>query len=276
MSEEIVLQRSPSQSTEPTVDSTPKYPSESIDLPSNGYFYPNTSPLSKGVVELKMMTAKEEDILTSQNLIKKGIVLDKLLESLIVTPNIKIGDLLICDKNALFVAARRLAYGDSYGPLQIKCPSCTEESKETIDLSQLKEKPIDFDKFQKEKNIFEFQLPFSKKMVNFRLLTSKDEDEVDSEVKSVSKYLKSGGSAEITTRLKKLIISIDGNDDRSAINKFVDEELLSRDSSALRAHIRNLSPELDMSFNFRCSSCDHEERMDVPMTVQFFWPDAGV
>lgn len=268
--EEIVLQRSvPELSTQ-----SPKYPTEKIDLPSKGYFYQSNSPLSSGAVELKMMTAKEEDILTSQNLIKKGVVLDKLLESLIVTPNVSVSDLLICDKNALFVAARRLAYGDNYGPLQIKCPQCAEESKETINLSLLTDKDVDFSGFEKGQNVFEFELPFSKKLIRFRLLTSKDEDEIDVEVKSVSKFLKSGGSAEVTTRLKKLIISIDGDSDRSKINKFVDTELLSRDSSALRTFVRKVAPELDLSFNFTCPNCAHEERMDVPMTVQFFWPES--
>jgi len=270
MSEEIVLKRS----TDTPQQTTTSYPSERIDLPSKGHFYNSSSPLSSGTVELKMMTAKEEDILTSQNLIKKGIVLDKLLESLIVTPGVSVSDLLICDKNALFVAARRLAYGDNYGPLQIKCTQCGEESKETINLGLLTEKELDFSGLEKSQNIFEFELPFSKKIVHFKLLTSKDEDEIDTEIKSVSKFLKSGGSAEVTTRLKKLIVSLDGDEDRSKINKFVDTELLSRDSSALRSFVRKITPELDLMFNFTCPSCSHEERMDVPMTVQFFWPES--
>jgi hypothetical protein len=119
-------------------------------------------------------------------------------------------------------------------------------------------------------------LPYSKKIVQFRLLSSKDETDIDVELKATAKFVKSGGTNEITTRLKKLIVSIDGKTDRAFINKFVDNELLSKDSMALRAYARSVSPELDMSFNFVCPSCGSQERMDVPMTVQFFWPESGV
>ena len=271
MSDEIIITRST-----PSKESIPQtsYPTEPIDLPSKGYFYSENDPLSLGYVDMKMMTAKEEDILTSQNLIKKGVVLDKLLESLIVTPNVNIDNLLLCDKNALFVAARRLAYGDSYGPLQIKCQKCYEESKQVVNLGELLEKPYEFEKISKGHNNFEFQLPHSKRVVTFKLLTSKDEVDIDSELKATAKFVKSGGSTEITTRLKKMITSIDGKSDRAIINKFVDSELLSKDSMSLRTHARKLSPELDMTFNFTCPSCGHEERIGVPMTVQFFWPES--
>ena len=271
MSDEIIITRGnqpKEQSPQPT------YPTERIDLPSKGYFYADNDPLSTGYVDMKMMTAKEEDILTSQNLIKKGIVLDKLLESLIVTPGVNIDNLLLCDKNALFVAARRLAYGDSYGPVQIRCQKCYEENKETINLGELKEKPYEFDKISKSSNTFEFVLPYSKKTVIFKLLSSKDEIDIDNELKATAKFVKSGGSTEITTRLKKMILAIDGKNDRGLINKYIDSEMVSKDSMALRAYARTVTPELDMSFNFTCPSCSHEERMDVPMTVQFFWPES--
>jgi hypothetical protein len=270
MSDEIIITRNNSSKDSPLSVS---YPTERVDLPSKGHFYSDSDPLSLGYVDMKMMTAKEEDILTSQNLIKKGVVLDKLLESLIATPNVNIENLLLCDKNALFVAARRLAYGDSYGPVQIKCQKCFEESKTVVNLGELREKSYEFENVTKGHNQFEFQLPYSKKVVTFKLLSSKDETDIDGELKATAKFTKSGGSTEITTRLKKMIISIDGKTDRSSINKFVESELLSKDSIALRTYARELSPELDMTFNFVCSSCGHEERMDVPMTVQFFWPE---
>jgi hypothetical protein len=128
MNDEIIITRSAVQKESQSTS----YPSERIDLPSKGYFYSDNDPLSLGYIDMKMMTAKEEDILTSQNLIKKGVVLDKLLESLIVTPNVNVDSLLLCDKNALFVAARRLAYGDNYGPVQIRCHKCYEESKNVV------------------------------------------------------------------------------------------------------------------------------------------------
>jgi hypothetical protein len=270
MSDEIIITRnSVPKDTQPTA-----YPSERIDLPSKGYFYSDSDPLSLGYVDMKMMTAKEEDILTSQNLIKKGVVLDKLLESLIITPNVNVDNLLLCDKNALFVAARRLAYGDNYGPVQIRCQKCYEESKQVVNLGDLNEKPYNFDKVQKGSNQFEFQLPYSKKTVVFKLLNSKDETDIDGELKATAKFVKSGGSTEITTRLKKMIVAIDGKADRATVNKFVDNELLSKDSMALRSYVREITPELDMTFNFNCPNCSNGERMDVPMTVQFFWPES--
>ena len=271
MSDEIIITRS-GPTKEPTQQ--PSYPTERIDLPSKGYFYSENDPLSAGYVDMKMMTAKEEDILTSQNLIKKGVVLDKLLESLIVTPGVNIENLLLCDKNALFVAARRLAYGDSYGPVQVRCQKCYEESKQVVNLGELREKPYEFEKLQKGHNHFQLVLPYSKKTVVFKLLNSKDETDIDNELKATAKFVKSGGSTEVTTRLKKMIVSIDDKTDRATINKFVDNELLSKDSMALRSYARQISPELDMSFNFTCANCSHEERMDVPMTVQFFWPES--
>ena len=134
------------------------YPSEIVDLPSQGHFYDSSSPLSNGTINLKIMTAKEEDILTNQNYIKKGIVLDKLIESLIVDKDIKLDDLLLGDKNAVFVATRRFAYGDSYGPLQIKCPSCRENNECTFNLGELKYKEIDVTKYPPGSNKFDVEL----------------------------------------------------------------------------------------------------------------------
>ena len=250
----------------------PKYPSEPIGLPSEGYFYKENSPLSNGLIDIKYMTAKEEDILTSQNLIKKGVVLERLLESLIVTPGANIDDLLIGDKNAIFIASRRLAYGDSYGPLEVACPKCTKENKCTVDLSLVKNKEFDFTRFTRGINSFEFILPASKKTVKYKLLTHKDEHAIEQEIASFVKINKNGSSPEVTTRLKRMILSIDGNEDRQLINKFVDNELLSKDSLALRSHVKEITPDIDMNFDFVCNECGHEERVGIPLSVSFFWP----
>lgn len=258
-------------STKPTEKT--KYPSEVIGIPSEGYFYPENSPLSKGVVDIKYMTAKEEDILTSQNLIKKGIVLEKLLESLIVTGGVKIDELLIGDKNALYVASRRLAYGDSYGPLEINCPKCGKENKCTVDLSTVKNKEYDFSRFTKGVNLFEFILPASKKVVKFKLLVHRDEQAIESDIASFVKITKTGTSPEVTTRLKRMIVSVDGVEDRQVVNKFVDNDFLSKDSLALRNYVKDLTPDVDMAFDFTCNECTHEERVGIPLAVSFFWPN---
>jgi hypothetical protein len=268
MSDEIVLQRTAA---------TPKastFPTEIIDLPSKGHFYPAGSPLSSGRIELKLMTAKEEDILISPNLLKKGLAIDKLLESLIIDKNIKIGDLLLGDKNALIFAVRRLAYGDTYGPVEIQCPKCAAKSKETIDLSQLKEKEFDETQYEPGTNVFEFVLPTSKATVQFKLLTDADEKIIEKDNVALGK-LNKVSSGEITTRLKRQIVSVNGETDPVKVKGFVDN-MPSRDSLALRQHIRSITPDIDANFNFTCADCGQEEKVGVPMTVQFFWPDAGV
>jgi transcription elongation factor Elf1 len=257
----------PVATTAPAFD----FPTEYIDLPSQGHFYPLSSPLSSGRIQLKYMTAKEEDILTSQNLIKKGVVLDELLRALIVSPGVKLEDIFVLDKNAIFVAARRLAYGDKY-PVKITCPKCEAENNIDVDLSTLAPKEFDFSKYKKGENSFNFELPVTKKTVTYKILTHKDENDIDAELKGLAKVSK-GTSPEMTTRLKYMIVSVNGDEDRGVIKKFVDN-LPARDSIVLRKYIRENTPELDMNFSFKCSECGHEERMAMPLGVDFFWPSS--
>lgn len=250
------------------------FPTEVIELPSEGYFYPQGHPLSSGKLEMKYMTAKEEDILTSQNLIKKGVVLDKLLESMIVTPGVISDDLLVGDKNAILIAARILAYGPEYSA-KVTCPKCGEENNVTINLQNMANSDFDFSNYIKGKNEFEFILPVSKHVVTYKLLYSKDEKEIETEIKSLTKINKHGPTSEITTRLKKTIISINGDNNRGKINAFVDN-MPSRDALELRRHIKTNTPTFDMTFDFTCEHCDHEGRIAMPLGISFFWPDADV
>jgi len=262
------------QATENVVneETKPKFPTEIVDLPSKGYFYPSDNPLSSGQVEIKYMTAKEEDILTSTNLIKKGIVLDKLLQSLIVS-KIDFGSLLVGDKNALMVAARILGYGKDY-KVEVNCPACNAKNEDNIDLTQLEHKELDWSSYEKGKNEFEFTLPASNRLIKYKLLNSNDDRAIDAEIKSLKKFNKDVDS-EITTRLKHVITSIDGETDKGKIRKFVDEEFLSRDSLAFRNHLTAATADVDMNYYFTCAECAHEKVMPIPMTVEFFWP-AGV
>jgi hypothetical protein len=272
MSDQIVsITRPGNQSIPVPQKQESSFPTEVINLPTKGWFYPEGSPLASGQLELKMMTAKEEDILTSKNLIQKGIVLDKLLQSLIVDKSIKPDDMFNCDRNAAFVAIRRLAYGDNYRA-NVTCPKCGADNEVNIDLGKMDNKPFEFDKYPKGKNEFEFQLPVSKKYITFRLLTKKDEENIDNELKALSKVNKDV-SREITTRLKAVIVSIEGSPDKALIRKFVDEEMISKDSLALRVYCRGMTPDIDMGFDFSCSSCGIERREDTPMGVSFFWPN---
>ena len=158
-----------------------QFPTEVIDLPSKGYFYPKDNPLSSGQVEIKYMTAREEDILTSANLIRKGIVMDKLLEALVVS-DVNMDDVLIGDKNAIMVASRVLAYGKEY-PITFTDGSSGRRREETVDLTKLDDKKIDFKQFTKEVNEHDFELPVSKRKITFKLLTQADERKIDAELK---------------------------------------------------------------------------------------------
>jgi hypothetical protein len=255
---------------QPAMKQESTFPSEVINLPSKGWFYPENTPLSTGTLELKPMTAKEEDILTSKNLIQKGVVLDKLLESLIVEKAVNAGDMLNCDRNAAFVAIRRMAYGDEY-KASITCPKCGADNPLVIDLGKMDNRPFEFEKYPKGKNAFDFTLPMSKKVVTFRLLTKKDEDAIEADLKALQK-VSTEMTSEVTTRLKSVITAIDGSPDKGAIRKFVDE-MRAGDSLALRNYIRSTTPDVDMSFDFQCRQCGVERREDVPLGVSFFWPN---
>jgi predicted RNA-binding Zn-ribbon protein involved in translation (DUF1610 family) len=200
-------------------------------------------------------------------------VLQKLLDSLIVDKKVKQDDILLCDMNGIFVAVRRLAYGDQYGPLKIKCPTCGEESQHTVDLGKLEPRPFEFENYPRGQNIFNFTLPYSKKLISYKILTQKEDNMVDVEIKNLSRVNKER-SSEVTTRLKYVIQSVDGDDDKVAIRKFIETELVSKDALELRKHIRANIPDMDMTFDFICPHCDHSERMEIPMTVSFFWPSA--
>ena len=239
-----------------------KFPTEVVSLPSKGLLYPKESPLSSGEIEIKYMTAREEDILTSANLIKKGIVIDKLLESLIVDKSIKIDDLMIGDKNAVLIASRILAYGKEYKVQHLG-------RDVTVDLTKLKDRKID-EKSIKDGNFFEMELPATKRKIGFKLLTAGDEKKIDKEIKGLEK-IGGGVSYTLTTRFKHQITSVDGNPDQAHIRNFVDNEFLSMDSIAFREYAEKVTPDVDMRWEYE----DEEgvrRKFTVPMTVSFLWP----
>ena len=253
-----------------------EFPSEVVDLPSQGHFYGSDSPITSGKIDIKYMTAREEDILTSQNLIKKGVVLDKLLEALIVTPGVNLNDILVGDKNAIFIAARILAYGKDY-KIKFKDPSTNEDVEDVIDLSKIEAKEFDFDKYERGSNLFSYELPHCKKNVHWSLLTHQDEQNIEAELKSLKKFTKNKNeTTEVTTRLKYMIKAINGDEDKAKIKQFVDRELLARDSLAFREHVRDNTPDLDMTFNFESEETGYEERMTIPLGVDFFYPSTRV
>ena len=247
-----------------------KLPTEVVSLPSKGLLYPKTSPLSKGEIEMKYMTAKEEDILTNSNFIKQGTVIDKLLQALIVTP-INYDDLLIGDKNAILIAARVLGYGQNY---TFKYSNERGQEIETsIDLSTLNEKEIDIAAY-KDGNNFSFALPKSGNTVTFKLLTHGDEKKIEQEIKGLQK-VNPNGSFDVTTRLKYMITSINGDSEIKSIREFVDTYLLAPDARALREYYAKVQPDIDLKFMPEDESYTGEG-ITIPITLNFFWPDSSI
>jgi translation initiation factor IF-3 len=247
-----------------------KLPTEIVTLPSKGLLYPKESPLSKGEVEMKYMTAREEDILTNVNYIKNGTVIDKLLQSLIITP-IEYDELLIGDKNAILIAARILGYGKDY---QFKYTYNGQEQEAVIDLSTLKEKELDKSLFKTGINEFTFTLPKSNNVITFRLLTHGDEKKIDAEIKGMQK-IHPGGSFDVSTRMKHLITSINGDRDQKAIRDFVDNHLLAMEARSFREYYAKISPDIELKY-FPEDSDYTGEGINIPVSINFFWPDAGV
>jgi hypothetical protein len=248
-----------------------KLPTEKVSLPSKGLLYPKESPLSSGEIEMKYMTAKEEDILTNTNFIRQGVVMDKLLQSLIVTP-INYDELLIGDKNAILIASRILGYGQDYS-----FKYTNERGKEveaTVDLSTLKEKELDASLIKDRVNEFTFTLPKSGNVVTFKLLTHGDEKKIEAEIKGLEK-VNPNGSFDVTTRLKYMVTSVNGDRDQKSIRDFVDNYLLASEARALREYYTKVQPDIEMKFIPEDENYTGEG-IAVPISLNFFWPDAGL
>ena len=237
-----------------------KFPTEEVELPSKGLIYAKDNPLSSGKVEIKYMTAKEEDILSNQSYIQKGTVLEKLLKSVIIDKDINIDDLIVGDKNALLIATRILGYGKDYD-ISIKGVNYT------LDMSTLDNKDINEDDFEAGKNEFSFTTPATGTVLTYQLATGKLEKQVEREIAGLKK-IKKEDTAELTTRLKYLITSVDGSEEKKEIREFVDNRFLARDARAFREHIAKTQPDVNLSYIL-----DNGEEVVVPIGLNFFWPD---
>jgi hypothetical protein len=238
----------------------PKFPTEIVELPSKGLLYPKDNPLSSGQIEMKYMTAREEDILTNSNYIQSGVVLDKLLESLIVS-KIDLKDMIIGDKNAILIASRILGYGQDY-EFEVN------GKQYKVDLTTLKDKELPEDVDYTKGNEFYYTLPASGVEVGFKILTHGDEAAVEAELKGLKKLYPNGGLPEVSTRLKYSIISVGGNTDRKVIREFIDNELLARDARSLRQEVKRIAPDVDL-----ITKDDEGEDIAIPISLNFFWPD---
>lgn len=248
-------------------------PTELVPLPSCGKTYHPNHPLyGKEVVEIRPMTAREEDILTSKAFLKKGTVITELIKSCLVDKAINPNDLLIGDRNALMVAIRITGYGAEYDA-EIECPECNAKAPHQFNLGALPIQRLEIEPVQEGTNVFEFMLPFTKKMVKFKFLVGRDEEEI---VATAEKQKKLGMNSDsvVTTNLLYSIVSVDGVEDRSKIASFV-RMMPARDSLALRNYIRDNEPGIKMRQETSCPACGHSEEVGMPITTGFLWPSAG-
>ena len=249
-------------------------PTDFVELPSKGLFYPEEHPLhNKEVIEIKFMTAKEEDILTSETLLKKGLAIERFLESVILDKSIKADELLIGDRNAILIAARISGYGASYDT-KMQCPSCTAQNEISFDISKAEvhhPEVEDLSTIEKnEKGNYIFLLPVCGFKVECRLLTGKDENNLSELTRSKKKNRLE--DAVVTDQFKTMILSIDGVNDRSVLNKFIDV-MPATDARALRKAYQLITPNVKIKDEFSCTSCGHTQELEVPFGADFFWPD---
>lgn len=244
------------------------YPTEVITLPSEGKVYPESNPLSKGTIEIKYMTAREEEILASQNLIKRGVVLDKLFESIIVDKDINPSDIIVGDKNAIMLATRILAYGPSY---EVEVYNSRDQKESVkIDLSKIQTKEIDSSVLRRD-NRYTFKTPSGYNLV-IKLLSHGDEQKIDEEIKALSKLNKNGVSAELTTRYRFIIVEVDGKNDTKSIVDFINNKFVTRDTRALREFIKTFQPDVVMEYEYEDPESGEKEVRPIPMGVGFFYP----
>ena len=247
-------------------------PTEIVDLPSRGKFYSEAHPLhNQETIEIKYMTAKDEDILTSPTLLKKGLAVDRFLQNIVLNKRINVNSLLTGDKNAILVASRINGFGADY-TTKVTCPACATVSENTFDLTEVQEyygdNFEDYDISPTEHGNFVVKLPRTGFEVEVRLLTSKDENELAAKMQQNKK--RSAHETNLTDQLRKIIVSVNGIEELKTINQFI-TNLPAFDSRYLRAAYLKMVPGLDMTQYFTCDACGFEKEVDIPLTVDFFW-----
>ena len=250
-------------------------PTEFVELPSGGRFYPEGHPLhGQDNIEIKQMTAKEEDMLTSRTLLKKGVALDRVLDSVIMNKAINVDNLLVGDKNAIIISTRVSGYGSDY-TTNITCPNCTANQEYTFDLNDANvyggsDNDEDVSLTFNEDGTFTTRLPRTNLNVSFRLLTGADEKSILAQMENARKRKRP--EQNITLQLRSMITDVENNDTNEAINYLIDN-IPSIDARHLRLAYKIASPNIDLTQHFNCSECGHEQQMEVPLTADFFWPD---
>ena len=247
-------------------------PIDLVPLPSQDLIYPPESGFhGKESVEVRSMTAKEEDILTSRALIKKGTVITELIKSCLVDKNLDVGVLTAGDRNAIMTALRVTGYGSEY-TVNVSCPACNADQKQEFSLSELPIRRLEISPVAPGSNLFSYELPVSKKTVHFKFLTGKDEQEM-SVIQERQKKQGQRVDSLVTTRLLHSIVSVDGVTDRNKVGTFV-RNMPARDSLKLRQHMDKSEPGIDMKAWMTCIECDEHSEVNLPLGASFFWPDS--
>lgn len=271
MSETVKINKAQEVNTEPPQKGI--FPTNLIELPSMGVYYPEGHPLSSGTLEMKFMTAKEENILTTESYIKSGVVIDKFLQSMIVSPKFNYDDLLIGDRDGLMIASRIYGYGEIY-PIEVTTPS-GKKQKVDIDLTTLENKVIE-NQVEPHQNRFSwtFENRVGKYTLEFKLLTVADDKAIQDKLK---KYRAVGAAdKQITTRLEQIITAVNGNSDSMFIKLFIENEFLANDSRKFREHVASITPGVNMEIELEDSDTGEPFRTSVAIGPSFFWPDSGL
>lgn len=246
-------------------------PTSLVPIPSLGRIYPETHPLHmKDNVEIRGMTTREEDILMSKALIRKGTVISELIKSCMIDQRVDVSSLIGGDRNALMVAVRILGYGSQYDGNMV-CPACEVKNNISVDLSDLPVKELGTEPVEVGSNRFSFKLPMTNKTVEFKLLTGREEEEIMATMEAKKKRGIHNDNA-VSTQLLFSILSIEGVTDRNKISNFI-SVMPARDSNALRRYMDKIEPGVEMKFDFTCNSCGHTEVMPLPLGPTFFWPN---
>ena len=247
-------------------------PRDFVMLPSKGRIYPPDSPLhNMEEIEVRHLTAADEDILTSRALLRSGKAIDTMLSNVLMNKSINVDELISGDKNAILTFLRITGYGPEY-PVEIDCPGCNDTIKHEFDLSKLTMRFLDVLPVASGENRFSFQLP-SGLEIQFKLLNSAEDAQITEEQEKLKRTTSSPLEKNVTTKYKHQLISVDGNEDQTYINNFVNAMNL-RDSRAFRTYLEEIEPDVDMKQDFKCRMCGHTEEVDIPVTVGFFWPES--
>ncbi len=249
-------------------------PTEFVDLPSKGLGYDASHPMhGKDTIEIRYMTAKDEDILTSKTLLKKGIAIERFLDNILIDKTFKASSLLVGDRNAIIIAARISGYGSDYNT-SVSCPACGDTTKHSFDLEETRVHESCLDESmgitKTPEGLFKVAMPLTKYEVEFKLLTGDDEIYLSEMATNQSKN--SGVETNLTNQYKRMIASVQGHKDRLIIEQFVDN-MPTRDSRFLKSCYKVVNPDVKVINNYSCTACGFEQELEVPFGADFFWPE---